>query len=199
MSKAKLATSRFNTSQAVFLPPDTAGPSGSCRSCESHVGSMIRGSRSWSVWKSCPHQCCYLLCRAGRRWPELLEPSKRESWKEKQDGWKTTVQMNTLYSHLKWKINYGEGENTFPDRIFRPSPRLLECSCSSWILLDIVLWAGWGRVLAEVDRRTKGSSQAWIRERANDSRSVSCKVRQTEHVKARQVYLYGTILTQGNS
>lgn len=31
---------------------------------------------------------------------------------------------------------------TFPDRISRPSTRLLEFSCSSWILLEMVFWEG---------------------------------------------------------
>lgn len=32
--------------------------------------------------------------------------------------------------------------HTLPDSTFRPSPRFLECSCSSWSLLDMLLWAG---------------------------------------------------------
>lgn len=65
--------------------------------------------------------------------------------------------------------------NTLPERISSPFPRFLECSCSSWILLEMLFWAGWGRVFTDVDRTTKGSCQACRRERANDKRSDSCR------------------------
>lgn len=60
---------------------------------------------------------------------------------------------------------------TLLERTSRPSPRILDCCFSSWILLDTLLWAGWGRVEAELDRNDRGSAQARRRERARDNRS----------------------------
>lgn len=65
--------------------------------------------------------------------------------------------------------------STLPDKISNPFPRLLECSCSSWILLEMLFWAGWGRVFTDVDRTNKGSCQACRRERASDNKSDSCR------------------------
>lgn len=48
-----------------------------------------------------------------------------------------TVQEQKLFNGVSFPHVH-----TLPDRIFRPSARFLECSCSSWILLDKLLWAG---------------------------------------------------------
>lgn len=59
---------------------------------------------------------------------------------------------------------------TLFERTSRPSPRILECCVSSWILFDTALWAGWGRLEAELDSSSMGSAQARSSERARDIR-----------------------------
>lgn len=115
-------------------------------------------------------------------WPHLGQRGGRWSERERErmkGCFKNTFHSNILNQHksisvLLWWFVFPH-LLTLPDRISRPSPRLLECSCSSRILLEMLLWDGWTRLLAELDRSTRGSCQAWSRERANDNRSDSCR------------------------